>query len=33
MENQVGWHGKATNAEEYEIALKELDAQIKELEG
>ncbi len=33
MENEVGWHGKATNAEEYEIALKELDAQIKELEG
>ncbi len=33
MENEVGWHGKACNAEEYEIALKELDAQIKELEG
>ncbi|MBE6824244.1 MAG: transketolase [Ruminococcaceae bacterium] len=33
MENEVGWHGKATNAEEYEIALKELDAQIAELEG
>lgn len=33
MENEVSWHGKATNAEEYEIALKELDAQIKELEG
>lgn len=33
MENEVGWHGKATNAEEYEIALKELDAQIKELEA
>ncbi|MBQ8539753.1 MAG: transketolase [Ruminococcus sp.] len=33
MENQVGWHGKATNAEEFEIALSELDAQIKELEG
>lgn len=33
MENQVGWHGKATNAEEYEIALAELDAQIRELEG
>ncbi len=33
MENEVGWHGKATNAEEYEIAIKELDAQIKELEG
>lgn len=33
MENQVGWHGKATNAEEFEIAIGELDAQIKELEG
>lgn len=33
MEDQVGWHGKAPNAEEYEIALKELDAQLKELEG
>ncbi len=33
MENQVSWHGRATNAEEYEIALKELDAQIKDLEG
>ncbi len=33
MENQVGWHGKATNAEEFEIAIAELDAQLKELEG
>lgn len=33
MENQVGWHGKATNAEEYEIAISELDQQLKELEG
>ncbi|MBQ8861004.1 MAG: transketolase [Ruminococcus sp.] len=33
MENEVGWHGKATNADEFEIAIKELDAQIKELEG
>ncbi|NLL63788.1 MAG: transketolase [Ruminococcaceae bacterium] len=24
MENQVGWHGKAPNAEEYEIAMAEL---------
>ena len=24
MENQVGWHGKAPNEEQYEIALKEL---------
>ena len=33
MENQVGWHGKATNAEEYEIAMNELKAQLAELEG
>ncbi len=33
MEDQVGWHGKATNAEEYEIAIAELDNQLKELEG
>lgn len=25
MENQVGWHGKAPNEEQYEIALKELN--------
>ena len=24
MENSCGWHGKAPNAEEYEIAMKEL---------
>ena len=24
MENQLGWHGKAPNDEEYEIAMKEL---------
>ena len=33
MENQVGWHGKAPNAEEYKIAIDELNAQLKELEG
>ena len=33
MENQVGWHGKATNAEEYKLAMDELDARLKELEG
>ncbi|MBQ7218232.1 MAG: transketolase [Ruminococcus sp.] len=33
MENQVGWHGKAPNAEEYKIAIDELEAQLKELEG
>ncbi len=33
MENQVGWHGKAPNDEEYEIAMKELNAKLKELEA
>ncbi len=33
MENQVGWHGKAPNAEERDIALKELDARLAELEA
>ena len=33
MENQVGWHGKAPNAEEYKIAIDELEAQLKELEA
>ena len=33
MENQVGWHGKAPNDEEYEIAMKELRAQLAELEA
>ncbi|MGN1051545.1 MAG: transketolase [Acutalibacteraceae bacterium] len=33
MENQVGWHGKACNAEEFEIAMKELDETIAGLEG
>ncbi len=32
MENQVGWHGKAPNAEEYEIAKKELKAKLEVLE-
>ncbi|MGN0624502.1 MAG: transketolase [Oscillospiraceae bacterium] len=33
MENQVGWHGKAPNAEEYEQAVAELSEKLKELEG
>lgn len=33
MENQVGWHGKAPNAEEYGQAMAELESQLKELEG
>ena len=33
MENSVGWHGKAPNDEEYEIAMGELNAALKELEA
>ncbi len=33
MENQVGWHGKAPNAEEYKAAMDELNAQLKALEA
>ncbi len=33
MENQVDWHGKGPNKEEYEKATTELEAQIAELEG
>lgn len=33
MENEVGWHGKAPNDEEYEIAMGELNAALKELEA
>ncbi len=33
MENQVGWHGKAPNQEEYDKAMAELTAQLSELEG
>lgn len=33
MEGQVGWHGKAPNAEEYEIAKKELTANLEVLEN
>ena len=33
MENQVGWHGKAPNADEYKIAVEELSAQLKALEA
>lgn len=33
MENQVGWHGKATNAEEFKIAMAELEKQLAELEA
>ena len=33
MEDQVGWHGKATNAEEYKVAMAELEQQLRELEA
>ncbi|MBR1566702.1 MAG: transketolase [Oscillospiraceae bacterium] len=33
MEDQVGWHGKAPNDEEFEQAMSELEAQRKELEA
>ena len=33
MENQVGWHGTAPNAEQYEIAMNELREQMAELEA
>ncbi len=32
MENQASWHGNAPKAEQYEQAIKELDAKIAELE-
>ena len=32
MENQVGWHGTAPNAEQYEQAMKELNETLKSLE-
>lgn len=33
MENQVGWHGKAPNDEEYKKAMEELDSLGKKLES
>ena len=33
MENNVGWHGKAPNDAEYEQAMNELSAALRELEG
>ncbi len=33
MENQVGWHGSAPNAEQYETAMAELKAVLAGLEG
>lgn len=33
MEDNAGWHGKAPNAEQYEVAMAELNAVIESLEG
>ena len=33
MENNVAWHGSAPNAEQYEIAMAELNAVQAEVEG
>lgn len=33
MENQASWHGSAPNDEQYELAVKELNAKIEELEA
>lgn len=33
MENEVGWHGKAPNTQEYEIAMAELNEKLAELEA
>lgn len=33
MENQVSWHGSAPNAEQYEIAMNELNAAIAEIDN
>ena len=33
MENQVGWHGKAPNDEQYEAAVRELSAHLAALEA
>lgn len=33
MENQASWHGKAPNAEEYELANKELNTALEKVEG
>ena len=33
MENNAGWHGKAPNDEEYEIAMAELKAKLAEVEA
>ena len=32
MENEVDWHGKAPNEEQYHQAMRELQAQYKEIQ-
>ena len=32
MENQVDWHGKAPNDEEYEMAVKELKQEAEKIQ-
>ena len=33
MENQVGWHGKAPNDEQYKAAMDELTAELRKVEA
>ena len=33
MENNVSWHGSAPNKEQYELAVAEINEQLKSLEG
>ena len=33
MENQCAWHGTAPNAEQYAVAMQDLNAALAELEG
>lgn len=33
MENQVGWHGKGPNAEQYQAAMEQLNKTLERLEG
>ena len=33
MENNAGWHGKAPNDQEYELAMEELRSRMAEVEA
>ena len=33
MEDQAGWHGKAPNTQEYEVAMKELRENLEVLQN